>query len=198
MDPQTNLASPFKTQYIIIGVALLILSSAIGTIVGGAVSSRGNGGAQNQAPVTVMQSTSAGNNVVFGSPDEVRTISGTVIAINGNSFTLHTQSSTVTNAFLIDRSVMVIGDTKIIETSEKDPAILSSEMADFNKKMEAAKTKPQLVLSPEPFTHTDANASDITIGDFVAVTSAENISTRKSFVASEIQFHAPVNMPVKK
>ena len=43
------------------------------------------------------------------------------------------------------------------------------------------------MLPPELFTRIVVSASDVTIGDFVIVTSLENIDAKKEFIASEIQ-----------
>lgn len=59
-------------------------------------------------------------------------------------------------------------------------------MADFIKKVDATKTKPQLVLSPELSVSSVASVSDITIGSSVQVVTIENIATKKEFTASEI------------
>lgn len=196
MEPQTNSGQALSGKYIVIGVVLLILSSAIGAIIGPVLSSGGNTGTQNQsasAPIFQAPTANAADFV-----QDLRILSGSVTAISGSNFTLHTQISGITNASLIDRTVIVTGETKIIKTAQKDQATLSSEMAAFAKNMQDAKTKPQLVLQPEPFTRTPADALEISIGDIVTVITAENISTKKEFVASEIEFHAPIAMPLKK
>lgn len=194
METQTDSKQRSIVALVAIAIAMLILSSAIGAIIGQTFLSRGN--TNIQAPL-IATTQSSQNSIVFGSNNEDRVISGTVTAINGSSFVLHAQTSAVADASLIDRNVTVTGETRVTKTSQKDQASLSSEMVDFNKRMEAAKTRPQLVLSLDPFTHTNVDASVLAIGDFVTVTSAGNINTEKGFIASEVQFHSPVTTSIK-
>ena len=46
MEPQTSSTQSLNTKYIIVGVALLVLSSAIGAVLGGVLFSSNNGNAE--------------------------------------------------------------------------------------------------------------------------------------------------------
>lgn len=192
MEPQTEIKeAPYSTMTIaVLGGALLIVSSAIGAFIGPMFSVSGGNVAQLAVPQIVQASTNI-------SSEEVHVLSGRVSAIQGSGFTLHTDSAPFGDQTLLDRMVGITGDTVVTKTSPKDQKVLDSEMADFMKKLEEMGKNPHILLSPEPFVRTPATAYDIAIGDFVTVTSYENIGTKKSFVAGEIKFHAPIKTITK-
>lgn len=191
MEPQTNTGQYSIVTLTLLGVVMLILSSAIGAILGPVIFPPVAG--TQAEPMQVMQSSSAG--VVIGSVDELHNLFGSVTKINGNNFTLRIQETTGT---IPDRTVLVTSETRITKATQKDQATLNSEIADFNKKVEDAKKKPQLVLQPDMFIYNDTDASAVGIGDNVKVTATENINTKRSFIASEIQIQSEINISIKK
>lgn len=198
MEPQTSGTQSLSVKYIIVGIVLFILASAIGAIIGPNLFPRASRETvPASAPVIAVVAGSGPNNIVFGTTDEVHRLAGSVTAIKGNSFTLHTQAQGA-DASLADRTVTVTSDTKVIKLATRDPKALQSEMADFMKKQQSGKVQTELVLPPEPFTHTDAVASDIALGGIVMVTAVENIRTKKNFIANEIQIQTPMPMNIKK
>lgn len=198
MEPQTTEGPLLSVKYIIVGIVLFVLASAIGAIIGPNLFSRASKEtAPASAPVIAVAAWSSPNNVVFGASDEVYKLVGSVTAIKGNSFILHTQAQGA-DASLADRTVTVTNDTKVIKLARKDPKALQSEMADFMKKQQSGKVQTELVLPPELFTHTDAVVSDVVLGGIVVVTAVEKISTKRSFIANEIQIQTPMLMNIKK
>jgi hypothetical protein len=193
MEPQTETKeAPYSMMTIVVlGGALLIVSSAIGAFIGPMLSVKGGDVAQIASAPLVQASMSA------PSQDEVHTLSGKVTAIQGSGFTLHMESAPFGDQTLLDRMVAVTGDTKVTKTEPKDQKIMDPEMTEFMKKLGDMEKNPHILLSPEPFTRTVSSAYDISVGDFVVVKSYENISTKKNFLASEIQFHAPIKATTK-
>ncbi|MEK7568905.1 MAG: hypothetical protein AAB497_02230 [Patescibacteria group bacterium] len=121
-------------------------------------------------------------------PDDVRTISGTVTAVEGNRITVQLQPMNLfEDPALDDRIAIVIADTKISKFSKKDPEAFQSEMEAFAKAMQSGKTATQGMPPPEPFTRAPADVASIVVGDTLSVTATENIKTMKEFSASEIQ-----------
>ncbi|KKS27498.1 MAG: hypothetical protein UU88_C0005G0003 [Parcubacteria group bacterium GW2011_GWC1_42_11] len=119
---------------------------------------------------------------------DMRAISGTVTAISGNRITIHTQSmDPFLDPSLLDRNIIVSGDTNIISLSQKDQKLMQAEMEEFMKRVQSGESMTQAVAAPEPFTRTKVSIPDITVGDIVNVTATENIKTIKEFTASEIQ-----------
>ena len=111
MEPQTPLICPsHTTQYIgtlIVGIAL---GAGATFVIGGGTYQAGF----NDAKKLVTESPAG---MMFRTPDDIRTISGTVTEVNGNRITIHTQSQ---NPFddpaLADRIVTITSETKITKT----------------------------------------------------------------------------------
>lgn len=127
-------------------------------------------------------------------PNDIRTLTGTVTAINGTSFTLHTVSS---NPFddqaLNDRTVLINPTTKIVTLSAKDPDVFKGEMESFSKTnkgtplvMSKNRNEVSLVTPPQPFVQIPVDFSVIKTGDAITVFSSENIKTTKEFTASMV------------
>lgn len=191
MDQQPLVCPSHKTQYI--GVLI------IGILVGGGASfayfkkASAPAGGENTyqagfdaAKKRVLESPTG---MMFRTPDDVRAVSGTVTAINGDRITLHTQS---TNPFddpsLADRTVLVTSDTKIIKISQADPKIFQAQMEAFMKTIQSGKrtgsTPPP--TPPQP-TRTTVDAKSVIVGSTLTVTAGANIKTSKEFTASEVQ-----------
>jgi hypothetical protein len=141
----------------------------------------------------------------FSSPADIMSISGTVTAVNGNSITIKTQS---TNPFddpaLLDRTITVNKDTKIVKVTMPDPKEMQAQMEAFTKAMKSGKAPATPPALPQP-KETTIEVSAITVGDTLTATSAENIKTAKTFTATEIKTQQnlstlaplPVTTPVK-
>jgi hypothetical protein len=189
MEPQTN-SGQFSNTVIIVGIAMLVLSSAMGAVLTRMLFPDKDG-------VQIGQAYTPTSSDIVASNNELHILSGSVTAISGNSITIHLLS-TPQDSTLADRNIIIDYSTKIIKTVQKDDKTFQDEITVFSKKVQESKTKPQLLLQPEPFTRVTADASEISIGDIVTVTSVENIFLKKSFTASEVQFHAPIAATLKK
>lgn len=127
---------------------------------------------------------------------DMRAVSGTVTLVNGNRITIHTQSmDPFIDPSLLDRTIIVSGDTNIINLSPKDQKVMQAEMEEFMKRVQSGETMTQTVVAPEPFTRVNTSISDITVGAMINVTATENIKTMKEFTASEIQITPKMVMP---
>ena len=126
----------------------------------------------------------SGAGMILKTPDEIRSLSGTVTEIQGNRITLHVQSvDPFADATLNDRIVTVTGDTKITKLAQKDPQTIRSEAKANAEKID--QNESQKIV--EPFVETDSALSDITVGSDVNVTATDNIKTAKTFTVAEIQ-----------
>lgn len=127
---------------------------------------------------------------------DMRAVSGTVTLISGNRITIHTQSmDPFIDPSLLDRTVIVSGDTNIIRLSPKDQKVMQVEMEEFMKRVQSGETMTQTVVAPDPFVRVNTSMSDITVGAMINVTTTENIKTVKEFTASEIQITPNMVMP---
>ena len=185
MEPQTNSGQYSVVTLTLLGIVMLILSSAIGAILG-PVLFPPVAGTQAQ-PMQVAQSSPSG--VVVGSMDEVRMLIGKVTAINGNTLTLHLQQSGISNANLTDRMIVINNKTVVTRMTVKDQEAFQVDMNAYARQTEEAKKVPQIVLSPLVSINVPTKASEIRIGDNLTVTASENINTQRSFVASSIEIH---------
>lgn len=190
MDQQQPLVCPsHTTQYI--GAVI------IGIIIGAGASFV----YFKQAPVTTGENTyQAGYDAakkralesqlggMFRTPDDIRTLSGSVTDVSGNRVTIHTTSiNPFEDPMLDDRTITVTADTKIFKLTQKDPKTFQAEMDAFMKKMQSAKIGSSPATPPSPSTKTTADIASITVGATLTVTAVENIKTAKEFSASEIQ-----------
>lgn len=186
MEPQTQNSSLTSIKIIIIGAIMIVLASAVGVFIGVTYFSH----IADMAP-TVFAATPTNGGIVVGTPADTRTIPGTVTAISGNTFTLHTVNSS--DPALADRTVTVTSETTITKIVQKDKATLSADMKAFSDAVAAAKSKPQLIVPPSQFTTVSASPSEVTIGSLVVVTTNTGAeTTQQSFSAASITIQAPV------
>ena len=165
-------------------IGAIVLASAIGIVIGMTFFSHAAAGP------TIFAAAPTNGGVVVGVPTDMRTIPGTVTAISGNTFTLHTANSS--DPALADRTVVVTAETTVTKAVQKDQATQNADMTAFSKAVAAAKSKPQLVVLPSKFTTVPADLSEITIGSLVVVATQTNIETLKSFSATSISIQAPI------
>lgn len=120
----------------------------------------------NAAKALVENSTIG---ATFKTPDDVRSLSGTVASVEGNSIALHLFSS---NPFddqaLLDRTVLVAPATQIFKLALEKP-------------------KGTTTTAVQSFIPTKVDISAVKIGDTLMITAPENVKTLKEFTASEIQ-----------
>lgn len=188
MEPQTNTGQYSIVTLTLLGVVMLILSSAIGAILGPVIFPPVAG--TQAEPISIASAS-------VGAPSQdIRVLFGTVKAIKGSNFTLHTQ--TYQNDPLVDRNVSVTTGTKVIKIIQKDEATMQSEMTEYERIASEAKKLQRLVLPFDMFAHSSASASEIAVGDTVTVTAEENINTKKEFTATSIELYPKVSTNVIK
>ncbi len=120
-------------------------------------------------------------------PDDARTISGTVSAVSGTGFTIHILSTDpFASLALADRTVLVDSSTTVIKLVPKDPKTLQSEMDAFVKATQAGGDVSK-IIPPTPVTDVPGSISDIAVGDFVTIIATENVGALKEFSAAQVQ-----------
>jgi hypothetical protein len=124
----------------------------------------------------------------------IRTLSGTVTAVNGSSIILHVVSNIpFGDASLNDRTVLIASSTKIVALVPKDPKTFQSEMAALTKAMQSeSSTSTQIIADPASIKQVIVDPANIKVGDVIIVTASENIKTLKEFTAGEIQIQLKV------
>ncbi len=166
---------------LIVGTALLLVGIAIGVFADpylpASLSNTQKGyQAGFESAKTLVASSSIG--AMFNTPADVRSLSGTVTAINGGTLTLHVgMEDPFGDPALADRIVTVDASTTIVRLSIRpgSPALATGKDA---------------IPAPPLFTQTAVSLSNIGIGDPLTVTATENIATAKDFTATGIQIQA--------
>ncbi|HUY05174.1 MAG TPA: hypothetical protein VMV62_00405 [Candidatus Paceibacterota bacterium] len=141
---------------------------------------------------TLVENSNLGN--FFKTPDDVRSISGTVTAVSSAGLTLHTSSeSPFDDLSLTERTVTVDTSTAVVRLTQKDPKVFQSELDAF---MKTAQVGSSTAMGyPSPFVQMPAGFENIKVGDTVIVTAADNIRTKSGFAASSIQIVPQVATP---
>lgn len=183
MEPQTSTGQYSNTALAGVGIAVVFLSSAVGGIAGAMFAP-----ARESAPVDSQQTFSVPTNMIL-STEDIRSISGTVKALNGNRITI---SSKIANE-LVEIGIFVNNETKFIRLTQKDLSTAQAEMTEFSKKTEELKKGTRLIFPPDPFYREISDASGISVGDTVLAISNENISGKNEFIAREVQFSTEMN-----
>lgn len=196
MDQQQPLVCPSHTTQYIVAVIIGILVGAGASFVyfKQAYSSTTGNSYQDGFDAAKKRVLESPMSATLRTPDDIRTISGVVTAVNGNRITIHTQSmNPFEDPTLDDRIIIVTADTKISKLSSKDPKVYQTEMNVFMKNMQSAKPSSNPLIPPTLFTSTSAVVADIIAGSIISVTAGENIKSTKEFSASEITIQPKLN-----
>ena len=128
---------------------------------------------------------------MFISQNDIRSLTGTVTAVNGNKISVRGQASSdpFADPALNSRVVVITKDTKIFTFTPKDAKTLQAEMALFMKGSSGNGTVTP-PIPPSMSTLTASDVSSIKVGNTVSVTAGENIKTMKEFSATEVQVNS--------
>lgn len=191
MDTSNNIKGHSLATYLVASVGLFLIGATIGFFFYPylSVSSSTADSAQKEyqagfaAARALVENSSLG--AMIKTPADIRTLSGTVTANNGNSLTLHVQSvNPFDDPALADRSILITASTTVMQRIQKDPTVFKTEVANFLKNPQGATTTRVL---PENYIFISAKASDIKVGDTVSVIALSNIKLVREFDASAIQ-----------
>ena len=166
---------------VIIPVVALLVGAAVGFALGGG---------QARTETAKLQAQIEKAKKSFPQIPELRSLSGKVTHIAGNTITLET-SYPDTNPFESlpkERTITISGTTKVVAYEQKDQVAVRKEMEDFMKNLRTARpadadARP---TPPTPYTEKSASASDIKEGMMISVEADENIKDKTSFTASKI------------
>lgn len=121
----------------------------------------------------------------FRTPSDIRYVSGTVTAINGDRLTISAQEQNLFDGLVeSEKTVIIDANTSVYKFEPKDPKVYQEELATFLKSLAS---KVAGVVAPLPTTKIAIDLSSITIGTLIAAIALENIKDMKEFTASEIQ-----------
>lgn len=170
-------AQPFRK---FIGAGLVFIAGGfVGAVAGYAYTAQTRYQAGFMAAKNLVEKS---NLEQFITSSDIRTLSGTVTAVQGESVMLRTVSNDpFQDPALTDRTVRIVPATQIALLVRKDPQAFQSEVLAYMNRKTASSTPPN------PLTPTPATFSTIKIGDYLTVTAAENIKTAHTFTATEIQ-----------
>jgi hypothetical protein len=131
---------------------------------------------------------------------EIKTLSGTVEKVTGNTLILKNviSSDPLGDPSLSSRTVQIASDTKLYRLSQKDSDQFKRETEEFDKKIKEQPESVGSVTPPNPQNKDSISISDIKEGQFILVTSKDNIKDKKEFVASEVSVQSlPVVPEIK-
>lgn len=130
-------------------------------------------------------------------PSEVRQLSGSIKAIDGETLTLSVQypRDPFGDPSLDERTVAIDGNTKIVVLVQKEQKVFEKELADYQNKISAQKpgTLPdpsKLPTPPQIFDKKDGDLSSLKVGQIVNITTTENVKDVKKFTATTIEVSA--------
>ena len=119
---------------------------------------------------------------------EVHILTGTVTAIDGNKITLQAQPNPFLDASSpAERTVNITSDTKIVKVSSPDMKAFQAESEAYMKKIQSGKGAGVTPPMPPMPIRTIVAVSSIIKGSVITATATENIKSKKSFDATEIQ-----------
>lgn len=125
---------------------------------------------------------------LFRTPDDIRTLAGTVTSVGRNSFTLRT---TPTDPFAepVERTVFVTASTTLNSLSFPDPT--STRTAPTTRNASIPKdTEPPVYFNLTPLT-----LADIKTGDSVIVFTSENARSALTVTADMVQVQSTIAPP---
>ena len=176
---------------IVAPVATLIIGVVVGFMFGS--------GQSNPETVKLQAQIEAAKKI-FPPIPEMRSISGKVLSVSGNTMTI--ESITSMNPFETlpkERVVTITSATKLVSLEQKDQASFQKEMTEFSKKIssvkpgDTAQTTP--TMPPMPFNEKTVSLSDIKVGEMVNIEANENIKDQASFIATKITTTPTPSMP---
>lgn len=121
-----------------------------------------------------------------------KTITGNVASISGNTLALKNASSVdpLSKANLENRTVQIAPDTKIYRLVQKDKTQFLNETEAFQSKvrdrMSGKDASEDPIVPPQPQNKENATLGDLKAGQFVTITSSEDITDAQEFTAQEI------------
>lgn len=174
------------SQIIRIGVALVLL---LAVFVAYQVGYWNGTGIDGIAKMQDGQSVATESRMLFGTIDEVDgkelTLKDVKRIPGSASDATDTVTVTVDSATVIERLV------------PKDSATLEKEQAAFLKSVETQQGSTESIVPPEPFTRTKVAFSSLKAGDFVVVSSNQDLSKLSVFTATRIDVQdTPLSSPV--
>lgn len=178
---------------IITPIATLIIGAIIGYMAG-----VGQTGTSNPE-VARLQAQIDEAKKMFPPMPEMRSISGKILSVSGNTITIESMASI--NPFETlpkERTITVTSSTKLISMEQKDQVSFQKEMEVFSKQMSSVKpgSAPSApIMPPMPFNEKTISLSDLTAGIIINVEASENIKEKASFIATKITTSPAPSMP---
>lgn len=163
---------------LIVGTALLLVGIAIGVFADpylpASLSNTQKGyQAGFEAAKTLVENSSVGN--FFKTPDDVRSLSGTIMAIDQDHIT-----------FRLDTGNPFDDPTLAVRTAISN-ASTSVTILTFTSQPQASTSTATFLVPVASATTTPASMSSLRVGDSIRVIASENIKALREFPVSEIQ-----------
>jgi len=122
-------------------------------------------------------------------PDDVRSVRGSVAAVDADGFTLNTLSINPFEEMPQTLVVAVGPETMVILLAKKDDVAYAAEAAAYQEAVRSGASAAEDPVYPSPFTETPGAFADIAAGLTVEASAAENIRNAERFTAAEVRVY---------
>lgn len=147
-------------------------------------------GARNSRPPSGYASRALPPAPAPAMPADLRSISGAVKSVSGDSIVIKVNSfASASSASSDERTVVAMSSTVIERNKQKDTNVFQKEIEAYNAKMRSqttSSTSASPTSPPDPFVHQKITLADVKPGEMVNVTANENIAKAKKFTAVSI------------
>ena len=179
-----------KSKYVIfISIAVVALIIGVGAGFFAGIKTGINFG------VTESKCLQISSNTPFPMPSDIRTVTGTVKSISGNTLVLSVLPQTI-GSNIAERTVSIDSSTKVVQETQKSSAVFQKEVNAFMKKMNAGNSNENSLTPPTPFIEKTASVDDLVVGMNVVVSTNENVKNKASFVAAKISIADTTSFPI--
>ena len=187
-----------QQKSLLILIISLIIALGLGVFIGSSMTKKLPQGTDKKTENTYQSGWDAAMNTMKESgaiptlPDdvEIKSLSGTIQSISGNSITVKVADPTLlTNPNLQTRTITLDNNTKIQKYVQKNPDTIAKETAEFDEKMKSYNPESNQELPTPPMYQDtqDTTTADLKEGVQIMVSSSEDIRNKESFTATEIQ-----------
>jgi hypothetical protein len=177
-----------------IPVAFLLLGIALGFAGGRMSTGQSLIGTGDAVVDETLKARLMETGVLTTQPAEVKQLSGTIRAINGDTLTvaLSYPRDPLGDPSLDERIVTVNKDTTITVMTQKDQAVYAKELSDYQTKMNTWKPTVDAAPStmptpPQLFEKKDGTLTSLKVGATLSISTGEDVKLKKNFAALTIE-----------
>ncbi|MEK7636585.1 MAG: hypothetical protein AAB362_02765 [Patescibacteria group bacterium] len=176
-----------KYSLIVSLIVSFVVGGVVGFVVGGYYS--GDGVLTNGERIAELEAKIEKAKKLFPSISDIRSVSGTIEEINGNSIVIKSFQGISPFEDLPEKfEILVTNATKIIRMIQKDPQAFQKEIEAIQKGQSGGNVSEisSSASFPNPFIEKEITAKDLKVGGQVSVEAGENIKGKTRFDATRV------------